>query len=157
MATIKVNPANAYQYGNTAHGNVSSFKFGFETNTSGIPIDTNATAAVAIDDKIILGSLPAGMVLENATLFIEDATNANVTATLGFEYKDGENDSAVPQSATHFLGATSLATTGRVNATGNKLVTLPKPAFLVLTVAGAAINQKTIVKAVVMGELTGNP
>ena len=76
--------------------------------------------------------------LEDASIFITTAMTASVTGSLGFKYEDGVDDAKVPQDAAYFISGGSLATAGRLRANTGKLVTLPKPARLILTIAGAA-------------------
>ena len=73
---------------------------------------------------------------------------------LGFKYT-GTDSADVPQDASYFLKDGDLATVGRVRANGSKLVTLPKPARLILTVSGAANAKASEIQIIVTGELKG--
>lgn len=53
------------------------------------------------------------------------------------------------------MNAGDLATVGRVRAAGSKLLTLPKSARLILTIAGAANAKVSDLNVVVTGELKG--
>jgi len=155
MATINNTPAelNKVQYMGP-HGNLSASHFSLVCASDG---KVNGVA-VATADKIIVGQLQSGMKLYPAdfTMNVSDAFTASATLAVGFEYQDGVDDAAVPQDADYFLTATtgSLAVQ-RGNNTGVKPITLPKAAFLIATVAGAALDAAARADLVVKGEMTG--
>lgn len=155
MATIKKKPNGYGQFGGfTPYGNVSTLLFALATNATGAVIDSDSTAAVASGDVIDLGELPAGMRLDDAQILIKTGMTATITGSLGFKYAD--TDSAeVPQDAAYFISAGDLATAGRLRANTGKLVTLPKPARLILTTAVAANAKASDIKVIVSGELKG--
>ena len=156
MATIKRKASRYGKFGGVSpYGNVTALVFSLATNATGQVADSDATAALAIGDVIDLGELPEGMRLDDAQALIITPMTASVTGKLGFKYSDGVDVSEVPQDDDYFLASTSLATAGRKRADGSTLVTLPKPARLILTIAGAANAQISDIKFIVTGELTG--
>lgn len=156
MANIKKKDGRYGQFGGfSPYGNLTALTYLLATNATGAVLESDSTAAVGIGDVIDLGELPEGMRLDDAQVFVTTGMTATVTGSLGFKYTDGVNDAATPQDAAHFISAGDLAAAGRLRATGAKLVTLPKPARLILTVAGAANAKVSDIKVVVYGELKG--
>lgn len=156
MATVALNQYNKRQFGGfSPFGNASSLAFAFTTNSSGAAVDSDSTAALAIADVLDLGPLPEGMRLDDASIFITNAMKASVTCSLGFKYEDGEDSTDVPQDAAYFGTSLALSSTGRVRANTGKLVTLPKPARLIMTFAGANNDEASDIKVLVSGELLG--
>ncbi|WP_336938034.1 hypothetical protein [Acinetobacter modestus] len=156
MATIKIKDKGYGQFGGfTPYGNLTALAFILATNAAGAVIDSNSSAAIAVGDVIDLGELPQGFRLDDAQIIVSTGMTATVTGSLGFKYSDGVDDAAVPQSATYFISGGNLATAGRLRANGSKLVTLPKTARLILTVAGAANDKASDIKIIVSGERTG--
>ncbi|ENU18652.1 hypothetical protein F994_02779 [Acinetobacter bohemicus ANC 3994] len=156
MANIKKKDGRYGQFGGfSPYGNLTALTYLLATNATGAVLESDSTAAVGIGDVIDLGELPEGMRLDDAQVFVTTGMTATVTGSLGFKYTDGVNDAATPQDAAHFISAGDLAAVGRLRATGAKLITLPKPARLILTVAGAANAKVSDIKVVVYGELKG--
>lgn len=156
MANIKLKGSGYGQFGGfTPYGNVTVLAFALATTALGAAAESNSTAAVKNGDVIELGTLPTGMRLEDAQVIITTAMTAATTGKLGFVYEDGVDDAAVPQDAAYFINGGSLATAARLRASGTKLVVLPKPAKLVLTVGGADNAKASDIKVLVYGELTG--
>lgn len=156
MATITLPKNKARQHGGaTPYGNVTSAVFGFTTDAAGVAVNSSQTTAVAINDVLDLGPLQEGLRMDDASIFVIDATTASVTCSLGFKYEDGVDDAGVPQDAAYFGSGLALSSVGRVRANAGKLLTLPKPARLIMTFAGAAMDQASSIKVVVTGELTG--
>ena len=155
MATIKKKPSGYGQFGGfSPYGNVTALAFFLATNASGAVIDSDTTVAVARGDVIDLGELPEGMRLDDAQILIKTGMTATITGSLGFKYADTDS-TEVPQDAAYFISAGDLATAGRLRANTGKLVTLPKPARLILTTAVAANAKASDIKVIVSGELTG--
>ena len=155
MATIKKKPSGYGQFGGfSPYGNVTALAFFLATNATGAVIDSDSTAAVASGDVIDLGELPAGMRLDDAQILIKTGMTATITGSLGFKYADTDS-TEVPQDAAYFISAGDLATAGRLRANTGKLVTLPKPARLILTTAVAANAKASDIKVIVSGELKG--
>lgn len=159
MATItKKKVLNQKQFGGTPYGNKATLEFNLTTNAIGAFADSDVATAVQSGDKIRLGVLPAGFRLEDSEVIVSDAFTAAVTANLGFEYVDGVDSTAVPQSATYFGSALALSSAARLrNATTNAPVTLPKDAYLILTTGGAANAVVGVADIFIEGVLTGAP
>ena len=144
-------------FDNVPYGNAAKLHFKFETDSSGIMVDSNQATAVIVSDKVILGVLPAGMKLIDCLAIISDAFTAATLADVGFEYVDGVDDANVPQDADYFLDG--AATSAQARKVGDNLtvapVTLPKDAFLILTVTGAAHASAGVLDLIIDGVLTG--
>lgn len=158
MATIKSKSevmTNFYTV-TSPYGNTTTVGYRLKANTGGVLANSDSTTAPKAGDVIDLGELLEGWFLTDAQVFITEGLSATVTGKLGFAYEDGINDTAVPQDDAYFIAAgADLATAGRLRANGSKLVVLPKPARLILTLAGAANAKAADIKVVVTGELTG--
>ena len=157
MPTIKVSQFRTRQYGaGSPFGNAAVLPFKLATNAVGAVVNSDTATGVALGDKVVLGSLPAGMRLDDSQLVVSTAMTAMVTGTLGFEYEDGVDSAAVPQDAAYFGTGLALNAAGRLrNATSKAIVTLPKPAFLILTTAGAANAKASAIDVLITGELLG--
>lgn len=156
MATVKLKNPLTNQFGHTVpYGNTTTYAFGFKTGATGAVLKSDAAGALAIADVVDLGSLPEGMRLDDAAVLVAVALTADATASLGFAYEDGVDSAEVPQDAAYFGTGIALDAVGRVRATGSKLVTLPKPARLILTLAGAANAKASEIAVLVQGELLG--
>ena len=128
MAKVKVKNARIGTFGGLSpYGNATVLGYALKTNAAGAVINSDSTAALAL-----------------------------VTGKLGFVYSDGVDSTEVPQDDAYFLTAGAvLNAAGRLRANGTKLVTLPKPARLVLTIAGAANAKASDLRVEVIGELKG--
>lgn len=159
MATITKDYAKRQrQPGGAPYGNMSALHFSMKTNASGVLVDSDGAAAVAIGDKIRVGVLPAGMLLLDYILTISDAFTTDSTFKVGFEYVDGEDSTSVPQDDDFFCAATTAATAAVLKKTNTVApVTLPKDAWLLVTNAGAAQAAVGVADIVVLGVLTGTP
>lgn len=156
MATVTLKQVQKRQFGGfTPYGNVTSLMFALATAANGAAVAADYSAALAAGDVVDLGPLPEGFRLDDASVFVTTGMTAAITGSLGFKYEDGVDSTAVPQDAAYFGTAIDLATAGRKRATGSKLVTLPKPARLILTTAVAANAKASDIKVLVTGELTG--
>ncbi len=160
MATVtKKNARNLPDppFGNVPYGNAAKLHYTFATNSSGVMVDSDAAVAVANADKVVLGVLPAGLLLATALAIISDAFTASTTMDVGFEYVDGEDDADVPQDADYFYDGTSSASQDRIAADNDGVapVILPKDAFLILTVGGASHASAGQLDIIVDGVLTG--
>ncbi len=158
MATVtKKNIDNLRQIGGVPYGNLTALVFSFETNASGVWVDSDQASAVGIADVCRLGILPAGFQILDCKVVISDAFTANSTFDFGFAYVDGVDSTAVPQDADYFFNDLDEAVglTYKTNTTAP--VTLPKDAYLTLlnnTAAQAAAGQLHVI---VTGVLTGTP
>jgi hypothetical protein len=159
MATItKKKVLNQQAFGGTPYGNVTGLAFNLTTNAAGAFIDSDTATGIALGDKVRLGVLPAGIRLNDSNVIVSTAFTASLTGTLGFEYVDGVDSTAVPQNASYFGAALALNAAGRLrNATSNAPVILPKDAYLILTTAGAANAKAAQADIVIEGVLTGAP
>lgn len=155
MATVKVNSAHMRQFGNVPYGNVTTLAFDLKTIASGAVANSDSATALAIGDVVDLGPLPAGMRLDDASILVLVAMTALVTGSLGFKYEDSVDSAEVPQDAAYFGAGLNLNTAGRLRASTAKFATLPKPARLILTTAGAANAKASDVRVLVTGELIG--
>ena len=154
MATITLKGIGINQFGGvTSEGNVTTLRATLKTNAAGAPIDANSAAAIAIGDKLILQSLPKGMLLEDAQVIISTAMTASVTGSLGFEYADGVDSAVVPQDAAYFGAGLVLSSAARLRcATAKAPVVLEKTANLILTTAGVANAKVSQLDFIVHGE-----
>ena len=154
MATITLKGIGINQFGGvTSEGNVTTLRATLKTNAAGAPIDANSAAAIAIGDKLILQSLPKGMLLEDAQVIISTAMTASVTGSLGFEYADGVDSAVVPQDAAYFGAGLVLSSAARLRcATAKAPVVLEKTANLILTTAGAVNAKVSQLDFIVHGE-----
>ena len=155
MATVSLKSALKRQFGNNPYGNLSVLSFALATLASGAAADSDSTTAIAAGDVIDLGPLPEGLRLDDAQIIVSTGMTATITGSLGFKYEDGVDSPEVPQDAAYFGAALSLASIGRVRATGSKLLTLAKPARLILTTAAAANAKASDINVVVFGEQLG--
>lgn len=157
MATVKKIAAGYQQFGGfTPYGNITTLRSNLETNASGAPINANSNAALAIADVVVLDCLPEGFLLEDAQVIVSTGMSASVTGSLGFIYSDGVDSTVVPQDAAYFGTGLNLATAARLRTTSSKApVKLPKEAYLVLTLAGAANAKASRLDVIVHGERNG--
>lgn len=147
------------QFGGTAYGNKSVLSFNVTTNASGVWLDGNLATAAGTSDELIVGILPAGMKLVDCLAIVSDAFAASQTAKVGFRYVDGVDSTAVPQDADYFFAALALSAQGRTRANNLAVapVTLPKDAYLVLDLDGAAMSAAGVLDLLVEGVIAGAP
>jgi hypothetical protein len=160
MANVtKKQLAQAAQFGGVPYGNYTGLHFTFEVNSSGVYVNSDQTTAVVQADVVRIGVLPAGMRLDDCLVMISDAFTAASTANIGFAYVDGVDVTATPQDADYFDAALALDAQGRTRGLNLAVrpVTLPKDAYLTLTIAGADLAAVGVMDVVVYGVLTGNP
>ncbi len=155
MATVSLKSALKRQFGNNPYGNLSVLSFALATLASGAAADSDSTAAIAAGDVIDLGPLPEGLRLDDAQIIVTTGMTATITGSLGFKYEDGTDSTEAPQDAAYFGSGIDLAAAGRKRATGTKLLTLAKPARLILTTAVAANAKASDLKVLVYGEQVG--
>lgn len=160
MATVTKKRVKHTNAGVSApYGNGWSQTYTFETNSSGVFVDSDKTTAVAQNDVVRIGVLPAGLELHDALEIVSDAFTAATTADIGFAYVDGVDDSTVPQDADYFDAALDTAAQGRTRA-ANLAVTpvrLPKDAYLILTIGGASHASAGRLDVIVNGVWYGPP
>lgn len=141
-----------------AFGNRWSQIYTFETNSSGIFVNSDLATAVQSGDVVRFGLLPAGIKFSDALVIISDAFAASTTYKLGFAYVDGVDSTAVPQDDDYFIvagTASSSAARTPANNTAVRPLTIPKDAYLILTRAGAADSAAGIMDVIVNGTLVG--
>lgn len=157
MAKVTLSQFRSRQFGGAVpFGNVSALPFQLKTNAIGAAIGSDSAAALAVADVVVLGQLPAGFRLDDSLLVISTGLTAAVTGSLGFAYADGVDSTEVPQDAAYFGAGIALNAAARLrNASTKALVTLPKAANLILTIAGAANAKASQVDFVITGEQTG--
>ena len=160
MATVTKNKARKLpspQFDGVPYGNATKLHYTFATNASGVMVDSDLVTAVQIADKVVLGVIPAGTKLIDALAIVSDAFTALATADIGFEYVDGVDSAAVPQDADYFHTAAALSAQGRLPADNAAVapVVLPKDAFVILTLAGAALDAAGQVDIFIEGVLEG--
>ena len=155
MATVSLKSALKRQFGNNPYGNLSVLSFALATLASGAAADSDSTAAIAAGDVIDLGPLPEGLRLDDAQIIVTTGMTATITGSLGFKYEDGTDSTEAPQDAAYFGSGIDLAAAGRKRAAGTKLLTLAKPARLILTTAVAANAKASDLKVLVYGEQVG--
>lgn len=158
MAKVTLKQFGNRQFGGAAgaYGNTTTLAFKLETGANGAALNADSSAAIAAADVVDLGPLPEGMRLDDMSMLISTGMTATITGSLGFAYADGVDDASVPQDAAYFGTGLNLATAARLRAAAAKaLVTLPKPARLILTTAVAANAKVSKIEVLVSGELQG--
>ena len=157
MATItKKNSDNGVQLGNTPWGNLTALRYTIKTAANGSVINSDSAAAPAVNDVVNLGHLPSGFRFVDSQVNVVTGMTATLTGDLGFAYKDGVDDTAIPQDADYFGAGLNLATAARLrNATTNPGVVLPKDAHLTLTVKTVANAKASEIEVVIFGSAEG--
>jgi hypothetical protein len=143
--------------GGTPYGNNGVNRYRLATNSSGVMADSDLATALQIADVVRLGVIPAGTYLDDCLSIVSDAFTASMTMKLGFAYVDGTDSTDVPQDDDYFHAALALDATGRTRANNAAVapVKLPKPAYLIATIAGAAAAAAGVVDVLVFGESGG--
>lgn len=157
MATIsKKNSDNGVRLGNTPWGNLTALRYTLKTAANGSVINSDSSAAPAVNDVVNLGHLPAGFRFVDSNVLVATGMTATLTGDLGFAYKDGVDVAATPQSATYFGAGLNLATAARLrNATTNSGIVLPKDAHLTLTVKTVPNAKASEIEVVIFGIAEG--
>ncbi len=157
MATInKKNADNGVQLGNTPWGNLTALRYTLKTNAAGAVINADSAAAIAVNDVVNLGHLPAGFRFVDSQVNVVTGMTATITGDLGFTYKDGVDSTATPQKADYFGAGLNLATAARLrNATSNAWIVLPKDANLALMVKTVANAKVSEIEVVIFGIAEG--
>lgn len=154
MATLKIDGAAHARFGNKAYGNEAVQRFTVETTATGVLKNSrDAAAPLAVNDVITIGLLQAGLVADTVKVVVSTAFGAGVKAKLGIAYVDGVDSAVVPQAVDYFSASLDIAAVGDIAVpVTKKLVPLPKDAYLVMTVIGAAVAQEARADVVVKGE-----
>lgn len=154
MATLKIDGASRARFGNKAFGNEAVQRFTVETNATGVLKNSrDAIVALAVNDVITIGLLQAGLIADTVKVVVSTAFGAGVKAKLGIAYADGVDSADLPQAVDYFGASVDIAAVGDIAVPmTKKLLPLPKDAYLVLTVIGAAVAQAARADVVVKGE-----
>ena len=157
--SLKKGLKSVSQFGGTPYGNQSVLRFTVSTTSAGIWTDGSLATAGAITDELIPGILPAGMRLDDCLAIVSDAFAASQTVKVGFRYVDGVDSTAVPQDADYFFAALALSAAGRTRANNTAVapVVLPKDAYLVIDLDGAAMSVAGVLVLLVEGVIGGAP
>lgn len=158
MAKQRLKSFGGRQFGESPYGNLSVLFFALATTATGAAINGTQSTPLVVNDKVVLGPVPAGFKLADANIHVSDAFGAGVTIKLGIEYEDGEDSAKAPQSDDFVSSALALSAVGIVRKVGGKgPVPLPKDALLVATIAGADVAEAGGLVVSLFGELTGAP
>jgi len=146
------------QFGGVPYGNAWKDRFTFETNASGVFVDSDQATAVLSGDVVRLGVLPSGLEMQDALVIRSDAFTTSTTASIGFLYVDGVDVAgAGAQDAAYFASALATDATGVSRKTGVKApITLTKDAYLILTIGGANHAAVGVLDVIVEGINHGN-
>ena len=159
MATIKkLRYQDDATFGGVPYGNTTSRSFNLTTIANGAAVNSDTATAIADGDSVVLGLLPAGMLLQDAVATVSDAFTALTVGKLGFAYTDGVNSTEVPQDDDYFFGTATLTlhTLGTYRkVTSTAPVRLPKDANLVLISSGAAHASAGVADFRITGVLGG--
>jgi hypothetical protein len=159
MATItKKQILNDPQYGGKPEGNDAVRPFTLKTLANGSVEGSDVATATQIADVVRIGVLRRGFRIDDALLIISTGWTASVTGKIGFAYADGVDDATVPQDDDYFIAAgAALSTAARTRANNTAVfpVTLPKDAYIILTLAGAANAKASRIDLLVYGEDRG--
>ena len=157
MAKLKIDGSSRARFGNKPFGNEAVHRPTLATGATGILLNSrDATAALAVNDEIKTGLLQAGLVADTVKIVVSTAFGAGVKCSLGFAYADGLDSAELPQDAAYFGTGIDISAVGEIAVPlKKKLLPLPKDAYLVLTITGAAVAQAAYADVVVKGELLG--
>ena len=157
MATIsKTRYQDNAPFGGVPYGNTTTLAFQLKTRANGSAIGSDTATGIGNGDVVVIGTLPAGMTLQDAIIKVSVGFTAAVVAKVGFAYEDGVDDAAVPQDDDYFAAAAALNTAGLYRmSTTIAPVKLPKDAKLILTCSGAANAKAAQVDVLIQGELGG--
>ena len=158
MATVTKKALGAERISTGVYGNSWTGIYNFTTNASGVLAASDQTTAIVQTNVVRIGLMPAGLEIKDCLSICSDAFSTSVTHKLGFAYVDGEDSTAVPQDDDYFFAALA-ATVGRTaaNNTAVRPLTLPKDAYLILTVNGSTADHASagVYDFVVQGRFMG--
>jgi hypothetical protein len=159
MATVTKGKAKKLLGGGTsgaAYGNQVVFHYNMTLNSSGVLVDSDQSTAIANADVVRIGVIPGGTKLLDALICISDVGQAATTVDVGFLYVDG-TDTTPAQDADYFTAA--LATDAQSRTAADNLavvpVTLPKDAYVTLTIGGATHDEACVIDVIVFGSIDG--
>lgn len=157
MATItKKKIASQNQFGGTPYGNLSQLIFNVTTNSSGVWTEGDSTSAPTASDELIIGILPAGMVVTDSLMIVSDAFTAATTAKVGLRAVDGVT---TQDDADYFTASLVLNAAGRYRADNTAVapIKLARDMYIVMDWDAATNAAAGVLDMVVYGELTGAP
>jgi hypothetical protein len=158
MATVTKKGLSSEVRNSDVHGNSWHEIFTFQTNSSGVLVNSDQATAIVQTNVVRIGIIPAGVKLIDCLSICSDAFSTRVTHKLGFAYVDGVDSTDVPQDDDYFFAALA-ATVGRTAAanTGVRPLVLPKDAYLILTVNGSTADHASagIYDFVIRGQYVG--
>lgn len=159
MATVTKSMIGNRKNWVSPNGNAWVETYAMVTNATGVLVDSDQTTALVTTNVVRLGVLHAGLELHDALALVSDAFTAASTCKLGFQYVDGVDSTTVPQDDDYFSASVTLNALGRypANNTASRVVTLPKDAYLIATIAGANLDSVGVVEFIVRGKWTGFP
>ena len=128
-------------WGTAPYGNFTAIPYKLQLD-KGVWKVAGATKAVAANDVLRLGIIPAGFMATGAEAVVSTGFTTGTTANIGFSYVDGYDDAGLPADADYLFTALGLATVASTKASGavktHVLAKFPKQAHLELTNLGAA-------------------
>ena len=158
MTTLTIKQLGARLHSGAPYGNVAAYPARFTTSAAGVVAgQDDLPTALQIADVVKLAYLPAGSRLIDSVAYLSDVFTAAATAKLGFKYVDGVDDTDVPQDDDYFnatLDLNALAIVRKTNPAPP--VTLPKDAWLTLTLAGANLAAAGVLDVYVKAEMVGS-
>lgn len=156
MATVTKQASERNHFDHTPYGNVVALRYTIKTTATGAVVGGNSSAPLDVGDVLNVPQLPAGLRMFDHHVIVKTPMTASVTASLGFAYMDGKDDASVPQDNDYFGAALNMAAAARLRSTTpNASVTLPKPAYLTLTMAGAKNVKAAEVEVVILAIAEG--
>ena len=157
MAKITILGASRNQFGGARpYGNTTTIRSVLATAANGQAIGSDAVAALAINDVVRINTLQPGFLVDEVKLIVSTGFGAGVQASLGFEYLDGVDRPALPQSPAYFGSAIDLSAAANLRLPiTKKLAKLPAGVAVVLTITGAAVAKAAYVDVVINGEHLG--
>lgn len=148
--------ASQPQFGGTPYGNLAVLAFNVTTNASGVWTDGDGAAAPAATDELIVGILPAGMLVHDALMIVSDAFTAVTTAKVGIRAVDGVT---TQDDADYFTASLVTNAVGRYRADNTAVapIKLARDMYVVLDWDGATNAVAGVIDVLVYGVLTGAP
>lgn len=157
MATItRKKIANQSQFGGTPYGNLSVLSFNVTTNSSGVFTEGDSTSAPTASDELIVGILPAGMLVHDALMIVSDAFTAATTAKVGLRAVDGVT---TQDDADYFTASLVLNAVGRYRADNTSVapIKLARDMYVVMDWDAATNAVAGVVDILVYGVIGGAP
>ena len=148
--------ASQKQFGGTPYGNLAALSFNVTTNSSGVWTDGDGTAAPTAADELIVGVLPAGMLVQDALMVVSDAFTASTTAKVGLRAVDGVT---TQDDADYFTASLALNAVGRYLADNTAVapITLARDMYIVMDWDAATNAVAGVVDIIVYGVIGGAP